>query len=467
MNICGWSLEHSMVATDLKRFIAEKCAQVRAETRAPDHPMSPESTVFFTAAERCDWSRLFDAIAAMHRAMREGSSQRAQSAVYPVEWAVVNEIGAALEAFAGGDEEFAIAFARDIIKSIPAGSIYFGGTDAGRFLVTALSSSHKNGDPFFTITQNALADHRSYLRYLRQMYGDRIYVPTEADANQAISEYEADARKRRTEGKLLPGEMFEEVEGKLEIHGHLSVIAINDLLTRLMFDRNSGREFYIEESFPLGWMYPHLLPHGPILKINRQPLSTMPDETRLRDREFWSRYTSPLLGDWLTVDTALPEILAFVQKVYLQQDMSSFRGNLRYIQNDASQTSFSKLRLSIGGVYAWRAQNTQSEDEKHLLLREAEFAFRQAFVLDPNNPEAVFRFVNLLLGQKRIDDAISLVSTSVALEEKPRPAPKKPSHIQEDFSHKPIVPSQSNPSRMVTQLSNLLEQLRRMNQREN
>jgi hypothetical protein len=125
----------------------------------------------------------------------------------------VNEVGAALEAFAEGDEKYAIAFARDIINSIPPGSIYFGGTDSGRFLVTALSRSHVNGAPFFTITQNGLADQRSYLRYVRGMYGNRIYVPTDDDATKARNEYEQDARRRQSEGKLLPGEILEEVGG--------------------------------------------------------------------------------------------------------------------------------------------------------------------------------------------------------------------------------------------------------------
>src|SRR5207247_8140570 len=123
---------------ELKRFIAEKCAQVRVEARAPEHPISPESRCFFDAAEREDWAGLFNAIAAMHRAMREGNSQSAPRVVYPVEWAVVNEVGAALEELAAGAEQYAIAFARDIISSIPPGSIYFGGRSSGRFVGTAL-----------------------------------------------------------------------------------------------------------------------------------------------------------------------------------------------------------------------------------------------------------------------------------------------------------------------------------------
>jgi hypothetical protein len=462
MRAYRWSLESSAVAAELKRFIAGKCVQVHAEMRAPEHPISPESSSFFAAAERSDWPGLFDAIAAMHQAMREGKSRHSPSAVYPVEWAVVNEIGAALEEFAAGPEEYAIAFARDIINSIAAGSIYFGGTDAGRFLVTALSRSHTSGDPFFTITQNALADHRSYLRYLRAMYGSLIYIPTEADATRALDEYREDAERRRREGKLFPGEIFEDVGGQLKISGVLSVMAINGLLSKLIFDKNPECEFYVEESFPLNWMYPHLSPHQLIMKINQQPISELPHEILHRDREYWSRYIRPIVGDWLIPETELAEIVAFVDKIYSRQDLSGFRGDPRYIRNEIPQKNFSKLRSSIGGIYAWRAQNTQSSDQKERYLREADFAFRQALVLCPASPEAVFRYINLLVGQKRLDDAIFLVEAGVRLEQKPKRATRKVSHIQEDFSHKRMIPSQLNPSTRLTQLGNLLEQLKRM-----
>src|SRR5215472_7970057 len=74
MNTSAWSLESSAAAPELKRFIAQKCAQVRAENRAPEHPMSPVSRSFFEAAERSDWLGLFEATATMHRLMREGQS---------------------------------------------------------------------------------------------------------------------------------------------------------------------------------------------------------------------------------------------------------------------------------------------------------------------------------------------------------------------------------------------------------
>ena len=40
------------------------------------------------------------------------------------------------------------------------------------------------------------------------------------------------------------------------------------------------------------------------------------------------------------------------------------------------------------------------------MSKEAEFAYKQAFAFCPYSPEAVFRFVNLLIGHQQIDDAL-------------------------------------------------------------
>jgi hypothetical protein len=99
------------------------------------------------------------------------------------------------------------------------------------------------------------------------------------------------------------------------------------------------------------------------------------------------------------------------------------------------------------------------------MLKETDFAFRQAFVLCPGSPEAVFRYINLLVGQKRLDEATLVAETAVKLEEEAKPGPEPRAHIQEDFSHKPIVESQTRPPKLLTQLGSLLERLKRMRSR--
>ena len=93
------------------------------------------------------------------------------------------ETWGALDAFGEGDEKYSMIFGTNIIASIPAGSIYFGGTEAGQFIITALQKSQVQADPFFTLSQSALADAR-YLEYLRGMYGTKIYMPTDEDSKK-------------------------------------------------------------------------------------------------------------------------------------------------------------------------------------------------------------------------------------------------------------------------------------------
>jgi hypothetical protein len=411
-------LECASLSAQLKRFAAEKRAQAIAAARAEARPMLPEFKALFAAAEKGDWPALKN----IWQRMLEQSSPfqiRGPSdwRVQGIQSKVVQEIYGAFENIMGSEDGYAVALGRDIIGSIPPGSIYFGGTDPGRFVITSLCKSQVNGDPFFTLTQNALAD-RDYLHYLRSMYGTRIYIPTEEDSTNAFSQYMNDAFRRLKENKLRLGEEIEEIDGKLNVSGQVAVMSINGLLAKLIFDRNLDREFYIEESFPLEWMYPYLSPHGLILKINRQPLAELSGELVGRDRQYWARYIRTMIGDWLHADTAIGEVVAFIETAYVRHDLSGFNGDPRFIQNDAAQRSFSKLRSSIAGIYAWRASNAVSSVEKGRMLEAADFASRQAIALCPRSLEALFRYTSLLAWQGRAEAAVPVVETALKLEPK-------------------------------------------------
>ena len=154
------------------------------------------------------------------------------------------------------------------------------------------------------------------------------------------------------------------------------------------------------------------------MKINRQPLPEITEELVSKDHEFWSKYSERLIGNWITYDTPVSNICAFAEKTYHRRDLSGFKGDPKFVRDDDAQKAFSKLRSSIAGLYSWRfgpdcppAYRPKTNEEQQRILKEADFAFRQAFAFCPYSPEAVFRYVNLLASMRRFDDALSVAET--------------------------------------------------------
>ena len=412
----------------LKAFVKAKEAQARADTQAAGDTVSPDVWAYFAAAGQGKWdetSRLWASLA--ERCGQYASSTNRKSgtdlSVRNAAWQPLLEVDLAVRAFAYGEPKFAEAFGLGIIESIPPGALYFGGTDPGRGLVTALCKSHVNGEPFFTLTQNALADG-TYLAYLRRMYGSKLYIPTAEDSEKTFNDYLSDAQRRleharrasREPKQLKPGEDVRMKDNTVEVSGQVAVMSINALLTKIIFDKNPEREFYLEESFPLDWMFPHLTPHGLIMKINRQPLAALPENDVLQDRTFWTKQVQRYLGDWLTYDTPVTKVCAFVEQVFGEKEPGSFHCDPQFVKDDDACREFSKLRSSIAGVYAWRLNNTKAGADRERMANEADFAFRQAFALCPYSPEALYRYVNLLLTRGRADDALTLAETAHKLD---------------------------------------------------
>jgi hypothetical protein len=338
-------------------------------------------------------------------------------------WSPVLEICLAYDHVIRCEPKYTAIFADGIINSIPPGSIYFGGTDPGRGIPTAFEKSQIAGDPFFIVTQNALADG-TYLKYARETYGNKIYTPSDADSQSCFDAYCADAGKRLEHDRqfpleakqIRPGEDVRLENGHYQVSGQVAVMGINALLVKLIVERNPTREFYIEESFPLDWMYPNLEPHGLILRINREALTQLPAEMVARDRAYWHALVSGMVGDWLTPDTSVQSVAKFVETVYVQKNLARFSGDPRFVQNDYSKRLFSKLRSSIAGVYAWRERHGTDASQASRMAAEADLAFREAYVLCPYSPEVVFRYANLLSQHNRTDDALLIATTSLKLE---------------------------------------------------
>jgi tetratricopeptide (TPR) repeat protein len=420
------------------RFATEK--HDLARTLAKKHKVVAPSQVddFFAAALSHDWNTSSN----LFYAMRVGAGTRTPADAPPGKkwmppelWDLVLDTYGAFELFHGMNPKFVKMFGAEIVQGIPAGSIYFGGNDPGFFLISAFCESQSEGRPFFTISQNRLRDS-AYLGYVADMYGDKIHVVDTNDSQKSFAEYSADAKERMLHDQdhpnaprqVKPGEDVDLDElGNVQVSGQLGAIAIYGGTAKALFDKNPTKEFYVAESFPLDWMFPHLTPSGLIMKINRAEIPELTEDELKKDHGFWSKATEPLVGNWIAYDTSVKELTAFAEKVYLHHDYDGFKGDEDFVRDEAAQKAFSKLRSSIAGIYSWRLgqppsggampkANIATGNNRSLIEREADFAFKQAFALCPSSPEAVFRYVQLLVNMGRVNDALAVAETAQKLD---------------------------------------------------
>jgi tetratricopeptide (TPR) repeat protein len=265
------------------------------------------------------------------------------------------------------------------------------------------------------------------VKSLGGVYPDtEITTPTPEAFQQCMSDYYQDIARRfqhdtqfpNEPRQIKPGEEVHVVNGRMEIGGgQTTVMGLNGMLTKHIFDKSPDHEFYVEESFPLDWMYPYLTPFGVIMKVNRQPLPEITQDIIDKDHAFWSRFSERTIGNWITYDTSIKDICAWAENVYLRHDFRGFTGDRRFVRDDDGQKSFSKLRSSIGAsIYQWRARNSHSSAENARVTREAEFALKQAFAYCPYASEAVFHLMNQLLSTGRIDDGLLILKTCQKLD---------------------------------------------------
>ncbi|MBI1841667.1 MAG: DUF2723 domain-containing protein, partial [Verrucomicrobia bacterium] len=316
---------------------------------------------------------------------------------------------------------------RDLNRLLEAGPLF----ETNRFAGVALSQHvqwfvEENPQSHTRIRLNRLLLEEAYPKEISKspggVYPDReIKTATNEDSQRCFNEYIQDATKRFDHDQKNPagqhqmrqGEDVRVINGRVQVSGQVAVMAINGLLTKVIFDANPNHEFYVEESFPLDWMYPHLTPFGIIMKLNRAPIGELTQDIVDRDHDFWSQFSTRLIGNWITYDTSIADICAFAERVYLQKDFRGYNGDRAFVRDNDGQKAFSKLRSSIGGLYAWRVQTTRNPLEQQRVLKEAEFSLKQSFAFCPYSPEAVFRYINILVSLSRFDDAILLSQTAL------------------------------------------------------
>jgi hypothetical protein len=350
------------VATDfggaIRKFSAARHKLALELSTRLNLPLPPQADVFFRVAETGNWEAVSNQF---EQVKKHGNNGSAIPELSNELWAPVMETFGIWEAWTGWKENSSLLamFHEPILSSMPKGSIYFGGTDYGRFVITTVNAL-KKPELIFCITQNALADNR-YTAYLRAVYGEDIWLPEAKDSSQAFQQYidEVQAGTRPTNAEI-------KIEnGRVQVTGALGVMEINGIIGKMIFDHNKySHEFFVEESYVLNWMYPYLEPHGLIMKLNRQPVDNLSEQVVAHDRDFWKRY------------------------VGLLESNPGFATNLE------AQKAFAKLRSAIAGIYASRKMYPQAYE-----------AFRQAIRLCRTSPEANFRFAQTYEQEERFAEA--------------------------------------------------------------
>jgi len=293
--------------------------------------------------------------------------------------------------------DFGWRYGRDMLKDLDRDAVVFGGTDPGRFVPTymifveSVQPARWRQDPSFDrrdlyiITQNALAD-QTYMRYIRDHYdnsrprmekwyhkllgrhelypAEPLRLPSE-DEFTAIFNQVVEATRNQPGGGV---KLVRDPSGKVmqaQVEGLQGVFNINGAVARWIFDNNKDKHsFYVEESHPLYWMYDYLEPCGLIMKLHKEPLKKLDPGVVTRDLDHWKKLKNELMAN------------------------PAFRRDV------AARRSFSKLRSSLGGLYAhWK------------MWREAEIALKESLEFYPESGEGRIRLTEAYVEQDRLEEA--------------------------------------------------------------
>ncbi len=391
---------------DLVRFTQEKRDLVKRLAEKYELSVLKSVGEFFEAVLRQDWPATTNLFEQLRSPLRntEGVARHL--------WGPILETFGVYEQFPSWNPQLLRLWGNTIVTNIPPGSIYIGGTDAGRFVVSALCRSHTAGEPFFTITQNGLSDI-SYLEYLQDMYGKQFYVPGTNESQNAFNEYLKGAQERLRRNKILEGEDVRIVDNRVVIKGTYAVMQINENLVKVIVEENLERKIYLEESYPLESLYAQSTPHGLIFQVHHQKLEELSEQVLNDNRRFWAGQTKSLIGFVVESNMGLADLCAWAERVYVRSNLSAFEGNRAYAKDIQAQQYFSKCRTAQASFFEWHSAQAHEKARTTQLDSEADLAYRQAFALFPFYPETVWRFAKFLEAHGRTADLKLLLATAL------------------------------------------------------
>jgi hypothetical protein len=335
-------------------------------------------------------------------------------------WNRIQEVGAFASIMAAGNPKTVALFSSELFAVIPPGSVFFGGSDSGRFIVTALSTSHEKGRPFFTVTQNALVD-TNYLQYLAEIYGRSLTLPDETSIDAARWRYMTGLQRRFQHDKDHPEDLVEIhpeervrqlTDGSLEASGDGAVMEINGLVALEIMRSNSRRRFFLEVGKPSFALYPYLSPCGPIFELHQKRLDELTADQVSADQQYWNSMLKRWIPTAINGSTTLAQSCEMASTNDTSLERIPDTSGLVELQ---SRGAFAELRRAIAELYAWRSSVAPHGPDRILMTQCAEVAFRQAYVLCPRSMIVLRSYCVFLVNQKRQSQALELLDAAAKL----------------------------------------------------
>ena len=362
------------VAAKLSQFAKSRRATTRAMARQFKVQMPADVERFFDAAEAGRWDELKSLFASLKQRRQGSDGDEGLRTLWP---AILETYGIAEVAHDWPAQKL-LDYGEAVLGSLRPGMVYVGGTDSGRFIPTLLNETSE-GEHSIVLTQNALAD-AAYLQYLRFLYGHQLATLTGEDSQRVFQDYMTDAQSRFTHdqdhpdepNQLRPGEDVRLTDGRYQVSGQVAVMLINEKMLETLMNKNPGLSFALQESFPFKSTYEEAAPLGPIMELRAQdPATTFTADT-----------AANVLDYWRTTALQLP------------------------IGSDTSQDQ------EVLRAYAKLATAQAALLTAHNFGAEAEETYRLAIDICPYSPEAVLPYVNLLVSQQRLAEAVPVVESA-------------------------------------------------------
>ena len=255
-------------------------------------------------------------------------------------------------------------------------ALYFGGTDWGRFVPETLVLNDVVRPDVAVITQNGLADGK-YLSVIRDRLGARAAIPSEEELTDAFREFVEGVQSGRIDAR----DAVKFKDGRVTLTGAQAVMRLNELLATKIFNGNKGKHaMYVEESYPIVWMYDYMTPHGLVMKLNAEKPGAVSDEEVRDNDEFWDWMTKRLLSD--------PQFAKRRAETWRKAADGDWDPDHRM-----GVRAFAKLRLTHARLYRWHEKQSAFAT-----------AIRQAIAIDPQD-RGTGMFYAALLKENNLDAA--------------------------------------------------------------